>query len=134
MFNLITYLFILTTSYFLIIYGIIFLLRKTALGPEKRILAGFLIFASVTGLAITLVWPLETIAIINVYTMLFGDWIYQISINYLGNPRSTQAHYSIPWLLRIPPAYMLASIILWGLIGLVIQSIFNKYYMQQDPN
>lgn len=62
---------------------------------------------------------------INFPATYFGDTIYGWSIQLLGNPHSFHAHDTIPWLLRVPQVYVIASIVLWGLLGLVVQLIYN---------
>ena len=63
----------------------------------------------------------------NIPGMLIGDKIYFLSINLLGDPSSSQAHYSITWILRVPQIYVPVSIILWGLVGLIIQMLWKKF-------
>ena len=62
----------------------------------------------------------------NIPGMLIGDNAYSLSINLLGDPSSSQAHYSIPWVLRLPQIYVPVSIVLWGLVGLIIQVLWKK--------
>jgi hypothetical protein len=62
--------------------------------------------------------------------MLLAEKIYVVSIDLLGNPISDQAHYTIPWLLRIPQVCVPVSILFWGLLGLAIQVIRNALYMK----
>ena len=88
---------------------------------KKLIVIGFVILGTILGL-IT-VWfeqNTDTLFLLNVPGTLLGDSIYNISIELLGESQSAQAHYTIPWLLRIPQVYVLASIILWGVIGFVL--------------
>lgn len=63
--------------------------------------------------------------LLNIPGVLLGDEVYVLSIEYLGDPGSPQAHYTIPWILRIPQVYVPVSILLWGLIGLVIQKAYR---------
>ena len=63
----------------------------------------------------------------NIPGILIGDKIYSLSINLLGDPLSSQANYSIPWVLRVPHIYVPVSIILWGLVGLIIQMLWKKF-------
>ena len=62
----------------------------------------------------------------NIPGMLISDKAYYLSINLLGDPSSSQAHYSIPWVLRVPQIYVPVSIVLWGLVGLIIQMLWKK--------
>jgi len=68
----------------------------------------------------------DAIFIFNIPGVLIGDEVYRLAINYLGNPNSPQAHYTIPWLLRITQVYIPVSIIFWGTVGLIIQFIVRK--------
>ena len=47
---------------------------------------------------------------LNIPSYFLGDGIYHLSIEYFGNPNSSQAHYTIPWILRVPQVYVLSSI------------------------
>lgn len=57
----------------------------------------------------------------NIPGMLLGDLVYNLSIKYIGDPHSSQAHYTIPWMLRIPQVYVLVSVLFWGVMGLAIR-------------
>ena len=111
--------------YGLVLWGLTLALRKLRVPSKWAIALAFLIFAVGTGVWAAVVWPLDTSTLINLPASLFGDALYQWSIRYLGDLSSPQAHYTIPWLLRIPQVYVLASIIVWGLFGLVIQLVLN---------
>jgi len=60
--------------------------------------------------------------------MILGDKIYEVSILFFGDPSSPQAHFSIPWLLRIPQVYVPVSVFFWVIVGLLIQTIYNRSY------
>ena len=88
---------------------------------KKIIVAGFVFLGIVLGL-IT-VWfdqNTDTLFLLNVPGTLLGDAIYNISIELFGESHSAQAHYTIPWVLRVPQVYVLTSIILWGVIGFIL--------------
>jgi len=51
---------------------------------------------------------------------------YNLSIQYFGDSSSPQAHYTIPWILRIPQVYVMASLILCGLVSLPLQWVSNR--------
>ncbi len=114
------------TLYGLIIWGLTLALRKLGVPPKMAIILGFLAFAAGAGSWASLAWPLDTITLINFPAVLLGDTLYQQSILYLGNPHASQAHYTIPWFLRVPQVHFTASIILWGLLGLVVQLTHNR--------
>lgn len=74
----------------------------------------------------------------NIPGELLGERVYDLSIKILGDPHSPQAHFTIPWVLRIPQVFVPISVLFWSIIGLVIQMIhahggsemkFKKYYL-----
>ncbi len=125
-FGSVLYVLVLFAVYGLVFWGLTSVLRKLGVPAEGAIILSFLVFAVAAGVWATQIWPLETAGMVNLPAVLFGDALYQWSIRYLGEPSSSQAHYSIPWLLRIPQVYGIASIILWGLLGMAIQLIHNR--------
>ncbi len=127
-YNIILPLLILSAIYGLAIFGLIVVLRKFEILSEKRIILSFLIFGIVTGFLVAWrwAWHRDIEIIINIFTVFLGDEVYKLSIMYLGDISSPQAHYTIPWILRIPQVYVIVSIIFWGLIGLLIQFIYNR--------
>ncbi len=112
--------------YGLVIWGLTLALRKLRVPSKWAVVLGFLVFAAGTGLWVVQAWPMDSITLINFPAVLFGDALYQWSILYLGDPSSSQAHYTIPWFLRVPQVHFTASIILWGLLGLVVQLLYNR--------
>ena len=116
----------LAAVYGLVILGLVFLLRRMGVADRWMIVLGFLAFGIVTGILAACVWPLETCAVINVFAVLFGDWVYAVSIRLFGDPSSPQAHYTIPWLLRVPQVYAGASLVLYGLMGAAAQWAWNR--------
>ncbi len=113
--------------YSLIIFGIIVALRWLKVPAKIAIVLGFLIFSVISGLGVVWRWPGDIIVMVNFPASLIGDWIYQASIQYLGDPHSDQAHYTIPWILRVPQVYVLASVLFWGLAGLLVQLVRNGW-------
>lgn len=93
---------------------------------KARIIIGFLIYGLVVGI-VSVWWAgiSDTIFPLNIPGVVLGDETYILAIRYLGDPSSSHAHYTIPWILRVNQVYVPVSIIFWGLIGLVIQSIYN---------
>ena len=87
---------------------------------KKFIIIGFIIFGVLVGFAA--VWFREhtdMVFLLNIPGTLLGDALYGLSIRFLGDQHSSQAHYTIPWLLRIPQVYVPASIFFWGVIGII---------------
>jgi len=93
---------------------------------KKVIITGFLIFGIAAGLiAIWFREHTDMVFLLNIPGTLLGDAIYGLSIRIIGDPHSAQAHYTIPWLFRIPQVYVPASILFWGLIG-TLSAVFLK--------
>ena len=93
---------------------------------KAKILIGFLIYGLVVGV-LSVWWAgiSDMIFLPNIPGVILGYGTYGLAIRYLGDPSSLHAHYTIPWILRINQVYVPISIIFWGLIGLVIQLIYN---------
>lgn len=125
-FGIILPLFILSAIYGLVILGLIMILRKMQVSVKKAILLSFLVFGMVTGFLTAWVWPTDSSIYFNVFATLLGDQVYNLSIQYFGDMSSPQAHYTIPWILRIPQVYVIASIVLYGLVGLLLQLVYNR--------
>jgi len=125
-YNVILPLFILSAIYVFAIFGLIVILSKMGVSSKRRIFLSFLVFGTATGFLVAWTWPKDIGVLINMYTVFLGDEVYKLSILYLGEPHSPQAHYTIPWILRIPQVYPIISIIFWSLLGLLIQSICNR--------
>lgn len=113
--------------YSAVILGLVLALLRLRVPASIAIVSGFLIFGVLAGFAVIGLWPNDTSVIVNFPASLIGDWIYQASIQYLGDPSSFQAHYTIPWILRVPQVYVLASLMFWGLIGLLVQLVRNGW-------
>ena len=86
----------------------------------------FLLFG--IGIGFVSVWfdnNTDTIFFLNIPGTIIGDGIYSGTIKLLGDPASSQAHYTIAWIFRTPQVYVLASGIFWGLLG-VLFAFFVK--------
>ena len=87
----------------------------------------FVVYGLVVGFVSVWWWLYsDNLFFIKIPGMLIGDKVYSLSINLLGDPSSSQAHYSIPWVLRVPQIYIPVSIVLWGLVGLIVQMLWKK--------
>jgi hypothetical protein len=94
---------------------------------KKRIMLGFLVYGVVAGFLSCWWWHIsDSIFYPNIPGDLLGQSIYNQAIAVLGDSGSAQAHYTIPWILRIPQIFVPASIIIWGLSGVIIQLILNQ--------
>jgi len=97
-----------------------------------KILIGFLIYGVIVGSLTAWWWHIsDNVFLPNIAGALFGDAVYEYSINFLGDPHSAQAHYTIPWILRLPQVYVPVSIVFWGLSGLVIQLAHNAHQIKR---
>jgi hypothetical protein len=115
----------------LAIYGVITLgltavLHRMRIPSHWAIVLSFLIFGVAGGLLSAWQWPLDSITILNLPAALLGPAVYNWTIQYFGDPSSSQAHYSIPWLFRLPQVFILVSVIFWGLLGSLFQIVYNR--------
>ncbi|MFB0536891.1 MAG: hypothetical protein ACETWR_18155, partial [Anaerolineae bacterium] len=117
---------LLSAMYGIVILGSVLLLRKMGVSGKRAIILSFLVFGAVTGVLTAWVWPIDSSIYFNFFASLLGDQIYNLSIQYVGDSSSPQAHYTIPWVLRIPQVYVIASIILCGLVSLPLQWVYNR--------
>ncbi len=113
-------------AYGLLAAGIVRLLRRFAMLPRARIVVGCLCAGLAAGLLAAWIWPADAAAWLNRPGVVLGDLVYNGSIRLLGDPASAQAHYTVPWILRVPQVYLLVSTGLWGIIGIGIQLYFNR--------
>jgi hypothetical protein len=90
---------------------------------KSKIRVGFLIYGVTVGLLNFWWWSIsDSLFLLNIPRELIGYQVYDIATRLLGDPFSPQAHYSIPWVLRIPQVFIPVSTLLWGVIGLSIQT------------
>lgn len=95
---------------------------------KAKIVIGFLIYGVIVGLLSAWWWRFsDNIFLLNIPGVLLGHKVYELSIYCLGDPGSPQAHYTIPWILRIPQVYIPVSMLFWGMIGLAIQMAINRF-------
>lgn len=91
---------------------------------------GFLTYGVVVGLLSYWWWHIsDNLFLLNIPVELLGYKVYDISIRFLGDPFSPQAHYTIPWVLRIPQVFVPISVLFWAMIGLVIQTVRRRLEM-----
>jgi hypothetical protein len=108
------------------LFGLAMLLRRWGAPGDRFVIVSFLLFGVVLGLASAFLWPQDLGVYLNVFGAASGDWVYQSSIRLLGNPNSDQAHFTIPWILRLPQVYAWISPVLYGAIGLPIQFVYYQ--------
>jgi hypothetical protein len=96
------------------------------ISSKSKILVGFLLYGVLVGLLSFWWWGIsDNILLLNIPGELIGYEVYNIAISLFGDPFSPQAHFSIPWILRIPEVFIPVSIICWGAIGLVFQIVYS---------
>jgi len=84
------------------------------------IMIGFVIYGIAVGfIAVWFRQNTDTVFLLNIPGTLLGDAVYGLSIRFFGDPHSSQAHYTIPWLFRIPQVYVPISVLFWGLLGTI---------------
>lgn len=125
-YDVIVQLLVLTVVYGLALFGIFTGLGTLGISREKRISLSFLLFGTVTGFLVAWAWPGDLAVLINYVTAFLGDEVYHVATLYLGDISSPQAHYTIPGILRIPQVYVVVSIVVWSMIGAVIQFVYNR--------
>ncbi len=110
----------------------IFLLRRDKsfrllrLCGNKVLIVSFFLFGITLGLASALLWPRDLGVYINILGTAAGDWVYRTAIAWIGNPYSGQAHFTIPWLLRIPQVYAWITPVIYAVIGLAVQYLYYR--------
>jgi hypothetical protein len=60
----------------------------------------------------------------NPLGVLLGDWVYHYTITNYGDPHSAMAHYTIPWIARIPQIYLLCTLVIYGSVGIMAETIY----------
>jgi len=97
------------------------------LAQKNKILSIFLAYGITIGFLSVWWWYVsDNLFLPNIPAVLLGDQIYTSSIDVFGNPYSGQAHYTIPWILRIPQVYVSVSIVFWGLLGFIVQLVRKR--------
>jgi hypothetical protein len=92
------------------------------------------LFGTVLGLASVFLWPKDLGVYLNIPGTAAGDWVYRFSIEAFGNPHSDQAHYSIPWMMRVPQIHAVVSPILYLLPGIAVQWVYNRVRRVEQRN
>jgi hypothetical protein len=109
-----------------VLFGIAILFRRIGMPKHTSIFFAFLVIGIVLGLVSVFLWPGDLGVYLNLPGTAAGDWVYHSSIDVFGNPVSDQAHYTIPWILRIPQIYVIVSPLIYGAAGGLIQFVYNR--------
>ncbi len=123
--TLLTLAFLLGT-YCLEIAGLAWVLQRFSIFKSRSVFLSFLTFGLVTGLLALALWPMDTSVYPNFPAAWLGDWAYIQAIEWIGDPHSAQAAYTIPWLLRVPQVHALTSCALAVALGAAAQWLYNR--------
>ncbi len=124
--QILIYLAILSPFYLVPIFGIYLLLRSKGVPGRWRAFLSIFIFGITLGLLSSLsLNAKEGMYNFNFMGMSVGEAIYSYAIQHIGDPHSSYAHYTIPWILRIPQGYFLPTALIWGFLGGIVQIVYN---------
>ena len=112
---------LLTVLYVAVIGGLVWLLRCIGVPGRWAMLSGCLAFGVGTGLVAALTWPYDSCLYPNVWAVLAGDGLYDLSTDQLGDL----------WALRPPQVYVLAAAAVYGGAGLLLQWVYNRTRARQ---
>jgi hypothetical protein len=62
----------------------------------------------------------------NLPGALLGDALSSWGLRRFGDPRAVNAGATVPWLLQRPQVYVPASVLAWGLVGLVLWLVARR--------
>lgn len=97
-----------------------------ACSMKKLMITGFIILGIAVGfIAIWYDQHYDMPFLLNLPGTFLGFGIYSGSIDLFGDPHSSQAHFTIPWILRIPQVYVLSSVLFWGILGAVFAAFLK---------
>jgi len=125
---------LLFSGYAVFIYVLSRLIPKSGIWGRWRLALATLVFAAVTGALLATApqgWDMGVQ--INLPAAIVGNIIYELTITTLGDPSSPQAHYTVPWIFRIPQVYMLASLLIWAPTGFTLQFLANSFTEKHLP-
>jgi hypothetical protein len=106
----------LTVLYVAVILGLVWLLGRIGIPGRWAVFSGFLAFGIGTGLLAAWTWPFDSCVYPNVWAVLAGDGLYDLSTDYLGGV----------WLLELPRVYVLTAAVVYGGAGLFLQWVQNR--------
>jgi hypothetical protein len=115
----------------LIIYGLLVWVLAKRIGsyrPLSKIafLLACLVVGLIAGLLTVFFWSrIDTVVYPNMAASLLGDQVYIWATSKVA-PGVASPHYAIAWPLRIPQVYAFISVILFGVVGLVLQTAYNR--------
>ena len=96
---------------------------------RSKFVVGFTLYGLVVGFLSVWWWSIsDNLFLLNIPGMILGDAVYGFSIQVFGDPFSSQAHFSIPWVLRVPQSYVSVSVVFWFFFGLIIQRLYVRFF------
>jgi hypothetical protein len=116
----------------IVIYGLLIWILARILGRYRSfsrisIFCSCLVVGLLSGLLTAWLWPrFDSVTFPNTGASILGDQIYIWATGTVP-PGTPSPHNAIAWPLRIPQVYIFASVLLFGVVGLGIQAIYNKY-------
>lgn len=114
---------ILTLAYVGAILGLIWILRRVGVAGRWAISLGSAGFGAVSGLLSAWIWPLDSSVYPNVWAVLLGDWLYNLSTTRWGDA----------WLLGVPQIYVVSGLLLYGGLGFLIQGLYLHRRARKAP-
>ena len=117
---------ILAAIYGVLIAGLVWLIRRLGVARRRAVFLSFLTFGLATGILAALLWPLDVCVLPNVFGVWLGDWMYVQTIEWFGDPHSSQAGLTIPWIFQVPQVYVTTSPGLCASVGLLLQWIHDR--------
>ena len=107
---------VLTAAYGSIVGGLAWLLCRAGVPRRWAIVLGFLTVGFVTGLLAAWAWPYDSCVLPNLWAVLLGDALYQLSSERLGDFAAFRPPWVYPW----------AGAALYGVLGLVMQAFASR--------
>ncbi|MFA4837245.1 MAG: hypothetical protein WC749_14410, partial [Dehalococcoidia bacterium] len=108
------------------IVALALLFRGLGMSKRQIIFASFAAFGLLSGLMLASSKSSEGLQMVNIIGENLGERIYEFSIDHFGNPHSSNAHYTIPWLLRLPQVRLFTSVVPLSFLGLLAQLVYNR--------
>jgi hypothetical protein len=112
---------LLTVLYAAVIVGLVWWLRRIGVPGRWAIFSGFLAFGIGTGLLAAWTWPYDSCLYPNVWAVLAGDELYDLSTDLIGDV----------WVLQLPRVYVLVAATVYGGAGLLVQWVYNRTQARQ---
>jgi hypothetical protein len=114
--------------YFVPVFLTWMILKALGVSPRWRMFFSISIFGIFLGLLCSLsLNNKEAWFTFNMPGMYVGEQVYICAIQNFGDSHSAFAHFTIPWILRIPQGYFLPTAVIWSFLGAIAQFIYNLF-------